>query len=143
MNFPSILQHCQTSLTCLFEELLEQEQSEARSPSARTSWLSLEDITLLRGRQGDWSEGSRKKFRSYIDIENDFQHLKSEITHMKSSMNSVSFLRKKKSFSNCKASKQIGSIHIERPKASVKKLLSFKYLILTTFDKNITSVENF
>ena len=88
-------------------------------------------------------EGSRKKFRSYIDIENDFQHLKSEITHMKSSMNSVSFLRKKKSFSNCKASKQIGSIHIERPKASVKKLLSFKYLILTTFDKNITSVENF
>ena len=53
--FFNIVKH---RLHAWFEELLEQEQSEAWSPSARTSWLSLEDITLLRGRQGDcWGEG--------------------------------------------------------------------------------------
>ena len=72
-----------------------------------------------------------KKSGSYIDIENDYKRL---ITHRKSlecSLNSTTFLRKKKTFKKCGIGRNVD------PKKTVqmhtKKLITLKYLLLSTF----------
>ena len=103
---------------------------ERQSSSSNTSLMSLEDITMLRKTRREPSHRSQ----SYIDIENDFLDLKTEINTLRSSLNPFTYLRRKKTFRHRIGKDWKMQSQLERPKTSTKKFVAFKYLVMTKFN---------
>ena len=123
-----------------YEEYFEDEEFEDEDPSENNYKSFDEEVMMNLQRKS--SIKYQKKSKSYVDMDLDFQRLKTQIKSLENSLNTPTLLRKKKSFKFDKAKKlRFNEKEKKQKKASVKKLLTFKFLILTTFNAKTSALE--
>ena len=129
--FKKFLKKWNDNFTC--EEYFENEEFEDEDPSEDNYKPFDEEVMMHLQRKS--SIKYQRKSKSYVDMDLDFQRLKTQIKSLENSLNTPTFLRKKKSFKYDKAKKlRFNEKQKKHKKANVKKLLTFKFLILTTFN---------
>ena len=136
--FKKFLRKWDDNFTC--DEYFEEEEFEEENPS-EDSWKPFDEEVMMSLQQKSPIKYQRKS-KSYIDMDLDFQRLKTQIKSLENSLNTPTFLRKKKSFKSDKAKKlRFDEKRKQHKKANVKKLLTFKFLILTTFNRKTPELE--
>ena len=106
------------------EEIIEPVEEKPIEKS-KVTFLPLEDFTKLERK----TRVSHRKSRTYVDYEKDFARLKVKVKTLENSLTSSTFLRRKKSFKEKTKQVNVGSTNI-------KKLQTFKYLVLSTITSN-------
>ena len=108
------------------EEEPEEIVEEVKIEKSRVTFLPIDDITKFEQK----SKSPHRKNKTYAEYEKDFQRLKLKVKNLENSLTSSTLLRRKKSF------KEKPRETVTKSATDLKKLQTFKYLVLSTITSN-------